>query len=59
MRLKNQLSGKNAVPWIVRPSGLKVNGVNALHLADKMEHENEKFIARKSVQMGKFLTSKN
>lgn len=54
MHHKSQPSGKSVVLWIVRLSGSKVNGVNVLHLADKMAHEREKFIARKSVQMGKF-----
>lgn len=49
---KNQLNGKNVDFSTVHHNGLKVSGVNVQHHVDKMEHENVKFIVRKSVLMG-------
>jgi hypothetical protein len=49
---KNQRSGKSVEVWIAHLSGLKANGVNVRHRADKMEQESEKFIAKKLALMG-------
>lgn len=53
-RRRSRLNGKSVDLWIVLPSGLRRNGANAQHRADKMERERGKFTARKSAQMGEF-----
>lgn len=50
---KSPLNGRNVDFQTVHQNGLKANGPSAQLHADKMEQDNDKFIAKKSAQMGK------
>lgn len=50
---KSQQNGKNVDHWIAHRNGLKANGENVQHPADKMERANVKFIVKLLNLMGK------
>lgn len=52
MRHKNLLNGKNVEVLTVHRNGLRVNGQNVQHHVDRMVHAKERFIVKKSAQMG-------
>lgn len=52
MRHKNLLNGRNVEFLTVHRNGLKANGQNVQHHVDRTVHVRERFIVKKSAQMG-------